>query len=65
VCDIARAGAFSRPPARADFAYPTAWIAVGATVFAFSVTGRAPWSYRAGADRICAGASRVLNGLVL
>jgi hypothetical protein len=61
VCDIARVGTFRRGLARADFGYPAAWIAVGTALFAFSITGRAPWSYRAGADRICAGAHRVLT----
>src|SRR4051794_31493962 len=62
VCDVARVGTFTRPLSGADLRYPGAWLAVGTVMFALSVAGRAPWSYRVHADRVCKVAQAYIAG---
>jgi uncharacterized RDD family membrane protein YckC len=56
VCDVQRVGTYRRPLRGADWLYPLAWVATGVIVLSLTATGRAPWSYRARADRVCASA---------
>lgn len=60
VCDVARVGTHSRALQLAEARYPLLWGTIGLTLLVLTTGGHTPWSYRAGADRVCASATEFI-----